>query len=97
LAAGVFLLLAACLTEDAASPLAPQAGAELSRLPQRPSPTYRAPDREYVEACLTLASRMKSSMIEVVIDVGNGYRSLYLQLNLATVRSGDVVRSGLML
>lgn len=35
--------------------------------------------------------------IAVVIDDGNGYRSIYLHLNLATVKQGDVVRAGQML
>lgn len=35
--------------------------------------------------------------IGVVIDDGNGYRSIYLHLNLATVEKGDVVRAGDML
>lgn len=72
LAAGALVLLAgACSTEQAASPLAPQVGAELSKVPARQSRNYRAPDPEYVEACLTLASPMKQSIIEVVVDIGN--------------------------
>lgn len=35
--------------------------------------------------------------IAVVVDDGNGYRSVYLHLNLATVHAGDVVRAGQML
>jgi murein DD-endopeptidase MepM/ murein hydrolase activator NlpD len=35
--------------------------------------------------------------IAVVVDDGNGYRSIYLHLNLATVEKGDVVRAGQML
>ncbi len=35
--------------------------------------------------------------IGVVIDDGNGYRSIYLHLNLATVDKGDIVRAGDML
>lgn len=35
--------------------------------------------------------------IAVVVDDGNGYRSIYLHLNLATVRQGDVVKAGDML
>lgn len=35
--------------------------------------------------------------IAVVVDDGNGYRSIYLHLNLATVKKGDVVRAGQML
>ena len=72
LVAGAFLLLAgACSTDDSALPLAPSVGAELSQLPRHPSPTYRSPDREYVEACLTLNSTLRRTLIEVVIDIGN--------------------------
>jgi murein DD-endopeptidase MepM/ murein hydrolase activator NlpD len=35
--------------------------------------------------------------IAVVIDDGNGYRSIYLHLNLAIVKAGDIVRAGEML
>ena len=35
--------------------------------------------------------------IAVVIDDGNGYRSIYLHLNLATVKKGDTVRAGQMI
>lgn len=35
--------------------------------------------------------------IAVVVDDGNGYRSVYLHLNLATVKKGDVVRAGQMI
>ena len=35
--------------------------------------------------------------IAVVIDDGNGYRSIYLHLNLATVKKGDSVRAGQMI
>lgn len=35
--------------------------------------------------------------IAVVVDDGNGYRSIYLHLNLATVQQGDVVHAGQML
>jgi hypothetical protein len=72
LAAGVLLFLAAaCSTEGTGLPLAPQAGAELSRVPRVPSEHYRYPDPEYVEACLTLNSTVRFTIITVVVDVGN--------------------------
>jgi murein DD-endopeptidase MepM/ murein hydrolase activator NlpD len=35
--------------------------------------------------------------IAVVVDDGNGYRSIYLHLNLATIKAGERVRAGQML
>jgi murein DD-endopeptidase MepM/ murein hydrolase activator NlpD len=39
----------------------------------------------------------RRTAIAVVIDDGNGYRSIYLHLNLTTVRPGDIVRAGDMI
>lgn len=54
-------------------------------------------DLEPYRAWLDRRSGWGGLAIAVVIDDGNGYRSIYLHLNLATVERGETVRAGQMI
>ena len=54
-------------------------------------------DVDAYRANLTAARAWRTRAIAVVIDDGNGYRSIYLHFNLVTVKVGDVVHAGDML